>query len=297
MRPNRSHWNALLLAYAEAGDGAGCAACYRSMVSSAIQPDACTLTALLRAAYLLAAGLPAVQAVRAEAGKHRVPMNLRMGTAMLACLRHVSPAGSPGAAALRQLRPAKVARRDRRRQRRRQTCEHDGGGAVAAAEVHHQQAAAGVGARAADASAAADVGAAVLSASPAGMGAQERASADGQDQSAQCLAGATALFAELRAAAAAGGSPLDVRAYNALLAVQLAAGDHAGVLHTFQQLEDGEHGLLPDASTLAAVIAACQQAGWKEEEAQYRQLLKSSQLLGTLGGRLACRGSISDGSA
>lgn len=302
MRPNRSHWNALLLAYAEAGDGVGCAAAYRAMVSSAIQPDAYTLTALLRAAYVLGAGLPAVQAVQAEASKHAVGTSLRLGTAMLACLRHVRPSTSPAAAALSQLRSARVARKDRRRQRRRQAGGQGDGSFAAAAVLADGPAAAGLPV---DASTAAglpvDAAAAVaLAAGPAGHHASAAAApgseesvpgpaAGGADQAAQCLAAAAAVFAELRAAAAGGGPPLDVRAYNALLAVQLAAGDHAGVLRTFSQLEDEERGVLPDAGTLAAVITACEEAGWREQEAQYRQLLESSRLLGTLGGR---RGSL-----
>ncbi|KAL4447764.1 hypothetical protein ABPG75_004983 [Micractinium tetrahymenae] len=314
VRPNRSHWNALLLAYAEAADGAGCAATYRAMVSTAVQPDGYTLTALLRAAYLLQGGLPAVQAVRAEGRKHRVPMSLRLGTAVLACLRHVRPAGSPGAAALAQLRPARVARKDRRRQRRRQQgCGQAGSGAAATAMTAAAECVAAAAppaaaspaeptAAAAAAAAAAAVGPlSVLAGAVAAVhtsAAQEPAGA-GQDHSAACLAEATALFAELRAAAAAGGQPLDVRAYNALLAVQLAAGDHDGVLRTFQQLEEEEQ-LMPDGGTLAAVIAACQEAGWTEREAQYRRLLESSRLLGALGGRRACRSSgpslVDDGS-
>lgn len=105
----------------------------------------------------------------------------------------------------------------------------------------------------------------------------------GGDQSAACLAEAASLFAELQAVGHRRRQPLDARAYNSFMAVLLAAGDHAGVLQTFERMEAEEEAVLPDEGTLNAVIAACQEAGWKQREEQYRQLLQSSRLLGALG--------------
>lgn len=104
------------------------------------------------------------------------------------------------------------------------------------------------------------------------------------DERAACVAEAAALVASLRVAWGQRPRPLDLRVYNALMLCQLAGGDHAGVVATFEALEQEEPGLLPDATTLSAVITACQLAGWADREGQYRRLLASSRLLGALDG-------------
>ena len=101
-------------------------------------------------------------------------------------------------------------------------------------------------------------------------------------EAAACLAEAAAVWAQLQRQWGQRRTPPDLRAYNALLLARLAAGDHAGVLSAYKRLERQE-GVLPDRTTLEAVIAACRAAGWEQREAQYRALLASSRLLGSLG--------------
>jgi hypothetical protein len=234
-----------LSAYGRAGDAGGAAAAYRAMLAAGARPDARTMLALLRAAFHAQQGPAAVAAVRREMHAWRLPLNLQLATAMLCCLRHV--------------RPAPYAMH-------------------ALAEGQPVPAAAGKQAAAAPA---ADKAGTAAAAEAAGRG---QAGGGSADLRAACLAEARALFGRMAAHARRAGQPLDLRAYNSLLLVQLAAEDWGGVLATFRRLEEDEAAPLPDATTLGVVIAACRAAGWGELEEQYCRLQEGSRLLGALGG-------------
>jgi DNA mismatch repair ATPase MutL len=228
------------------------------MMAEGVPPDAYSMQALLRAAFFTKQGLAAVRAVRREMQRHRVQLNRKLGTAMLCCLRHVRvPAaeGDPTAALLPGSQPRPSVRQQPQQQhqsQQHQLQQYD--------QQHHQS--------------------------------QQQQQQQQQyqqqqrprvDERAECLAEAAAVFAEMRAQAAQQRSPLDLRAYNSLLLVQLAAADHEGVLSTFRELE-GEESLRPDATTLGIVISTCQAEGWLDEAEQYQQLLEGSRLLGALQG-------------
>ena len=263
--PNSSHWNTLLLAYAEGKDAAGAAAAYRRLLAAGRRPDAYSLVALARAAYLAEAGLAAVRAVRAEAARHRVPMSLQLGTSLLACLRHVRPARGDAAAALAALAvPARQQRAARQQQQpagQQRQQQHPQRQQPAGQQQHHHHRQQQQG--------------------NAPGSSHATAPTPPPDDGCACLAEAASVFAALQdAAAPRGGVRLDVRAWNALMAVQLAAGDHAGVLRSFEALEGDAAGPLPDGATLDAVVAACAAAGWRQREAQFRGLRKSTRMLG-----------------
>lgn len=238
---------------------AGCAAAYRRMTGAAgLRPDCRTLVALLRAAFHARLGLAAVAEVQAEMAANNVQPNIQLATAMVSCLQHVAP--TAGATPLR-LRPQGTAEQ----------------GQQAAGGRCGQQPA--MPARA---------GSALQQQQPQLQQQQQQSPptqqpAPAADQRAACVAEARAIVARQRGQWGKRQRPLDVRLYNALMAVQLAAGDHEGVVQTFQELE-GEERLLPDRTTLTTAIAACRAAGWQDREAQFRRLMQSSRLLGALGG-------------
>lgn len=249
--PNRTHWNALLSSYAEARDVGGAAAAYRRMSAAGLRPDCSTLVALLRVAFHARLGLAAVRAVRAEMKRHNVQPNIQLSTAMLCCLRHVRP--DPEAPPL-QLRPAAGSAST--------AAASPGDGSSQQLQLQPQQL------------------------QPAEQQQQpqlQHEGGEGPDESAACLAEATAVFAAMRRQWGARRQALDLRAYNSLLLVQLAAGDYAGVLATVEAIE-GEEALRPDGTTLGTAIAACRAAGLHEREQEFRRLMASSRLLGALGG-------------
>jgi pentatricopeptide repeat protein len=91
IRPNRTHWNALLRAYAEAQRYDGCLAAYRRM-SRRIPPDAYTLVALLRAAFHARIGVAAATWALELMETHAVGLTVELGTALVCCCRHFDAA-------------------------------------------------------------------------------------------------------------------------------------------------------------------------------------------------------------
>ncbi len=238
---------------------AGCAAAYRRMTGAAgLRPDCRTLVALLRAAFHAQLGLAAVREVQAEMGAHNVQPNIQLATAMVCCLQHVAPNTPAPPLRLRHQGTAEPGQRSPPGSG--QGRQQQGAAPQASGDRQHEQ-----------------------QQQPQQAQQQQQQPGPATEQRAACVAEARVIVARQRGQWGRRQQPLDVRLYNALMAVQLAAGDHEGVLQTFQALEEEER-LLPDRSTLAAAIAACRAAGWREREAQFRRLLQSSRLLGALDG-------------
>ena len=231
--------------------------------AAALRPDCRTLVALLRAAFHAQLGLAAVRAVQAGMAAHNVQPNIQLTTAMLCCLQHMQPGAAAPPLRLQPAGPGEP----------RQQAAGSGSGSA------EQRPSGG------------SLGEPLQPQQHAQQHALPPA-----DQRAACLAKAAALVARQRRQWGRKQQPLDVRLYNAWMAVQLAAGDYAGVLQTFQELE-GEERLLPDGATLATVIAACRAAGWPEREAQFQRLMHSSRLLGSLGGPQGGAGGSNGGGA
>jgi pentatricopeptide repeat protein len=87
-KPNRSHWNALLYAYATARQYNGCLMAYQRMVNQVgIRPDGYTMVALLKAGKRSQAGRTAVSFVLSEVEKHKVEMSVELASSAIACCR------------------------------------------------------------------------------------------------------------------------------------------------------------------------------------------------------------------
>lgn len=226
------------------------------MGATGLRPDCYTLVALLRAAFHARAGLAAVHAVRAEMARHNVQANRQLATAMLCCLRHVRPDPAAPPLLLVAAAPEAVAGDAQQQADGEQPAASEGQQQEGGDDQPPPQ-------------------------QPEEQQLQQQPHPQMEDQSAACLAEATSVFEALRQQWGRARHTPDLRAYNSLLLVQLAAGDHSGVLSTFEEME-AEEALLPDVTTLGVVITACREAGWKEREAQYHQLLESSRLLGAL---------------
>ena len=92
LRPNRYHWNALLFAYAEAKRYEGCLQVYNRMVKrSGIIPDGYSMVALLHGAAGARGGVTAASFVLGLMQEHDIPLNVEIGTALIACCRHAPP--------------------------------------------------------------------------------------------------------------------------------------------------------------------------------------------------------------
>ena len=92
IRPNRSHWNGLLYAYAEARNYNGALKAYRRMTSgTGIKPDSYTLVAILSAASRAKIGPAAATWGLAIANRYSIPISVHLASAVLACCRHSSP--------------------------------------------------------------------------------------------------------------------------------------------------------------------------------------------------------------
>jgi pentatricopeptide repeat protein len=88
MKPGRTHWNALLHAYAESRKYDGAIKAYRRMTDGAgITPDSYTLVAVLTAAARAKAGPAAASWALATAQSYAVPMSLPLASALLNCCR------------------------------------------------------------------------------------------------------------------------------------------------------------------------------------------------------------------
>jgi len=87
-RPNRSHWNALLYAYATARQYNGCLMAYERMVSKVgIRPDSYSMVALLKAAKRSQAGRNAVFFSLNEIKKYNIPFTVELAASAIACCR------------------------------------------------------------------------------------------------------------------------------------------------------------------------------------------------------------------
>lgn len=87
-RPNRSHWNALLYAYATARQYDGCLRAYERMASRVgIRPDSYTMVALLKAAKRSQAGRTAVSFSLKEIKKHNITFTVELAASAIACCR------------------------------------------------------------------------------------------------------------------------------------------------------------------------------------------------------------------
>ncbi|GAB4816014.1 hypothetical protein N2152v2_003060 [Parachlorella kessleri] len=96
VRPNSTHYNALISAHAESRDWPACKEVYRRLLAGGCRPDTYTMVALLRgimqeAAQRAAEGLEGDHAcdaevawVRQQMREHRVPLVPRVGTALIA---------------------------------------------------------------------------------------------------------------------------------------------------------------------------------------------------------------------
>lgn len=87
-RPNRSHWNALMYAYATGRQYQGCLMAYERMVSKVgIRPDSYTMVALLKAAKRSQAGRNAVFFSLNEIKKYKIPFTVELAASAIACCR------------------------------------------------------------------------------------------------------------------------------------------------------------------------------------------------------------------
>jgi len=92
LRPGRVHWNALLSSYAQAKRYEGCISAYERMTHGAgIRPDQYTMVALLHGAAGARGGVTAASRVLGLMQQHDIPMNIEIGTALIACSRHAPP--------------------------------------------------------------------------------------------------------------------------------------------------------------------------------------------------------------
>lgn len=92
MKPNRSHWNALLAAYAEARQYDACLGVYRRMTETAgLPPNGQSFVALLHAAKGARAGHAAAAWVLHLMREKGIPVGVEVGTALIACCRHAAP--------------------------------------------------------------------------------------------------------------------------------------------------------------------------------------------------------------
>ncbi|WPT11553.1 Pentatricopeptide repeat-containing protein [Picochlorum sp. SENEW3] len=89
-RPNRSHWNALLYAYATARQYNGCLMAYKRMTQEVgIRPDSYTMVALLKAGRRSQAGRTAVSFVLHQVQEHDVAITVELASSAIACCRTV----------------------------------------------------------------------------------------------------------------------------------------------------------------------------------------------------------------
>ena len=87
-QPNRTHWNALLYAYATARQYNGCMMAYQRMVNKVgIRPDGYTMVALLKAGKRSQTGRTAVSFVLTEVKKYKIPMTVELASSAIACCR------------------------------------------------------------------------------------------------------------------------------------------------------------------------------------------------------------------
>jgi pentatricopeptide repeat protein len=94
IRPGRVHWNALLSSYAQARRYEGCLSAYERMTTVAsIRPDQYSMVALLHGAAGARGGVTAASRVLGYMQQHDIPMNIEVGTALIACCRHSPVAG------------------------------------------------------------------------------------------------------------------------------------------------------------------------------------------------------------
>ena len=89
-KPNRSHWNALLYAYATARQYPGCLMAYQRMTSKVgIRPDSYTMVALLKAGRRSQAGRTAVTFVLSQMEEYSVPFTVELVSSAIACCRTI----------------------------------------------------------------------------------------------------------------------------------------------------------------------------------------------------------------
>lgn len=88
VKPNRSHWNALLYAYATARQYNGSLMAYQRMVNTVgIRPDTYSMVSLLKAGRRSRAGRTAVSFVLSEVEKFKIPMTVELASSAIACCR------------------------------------------------------------------------------------------------------------------------------------------------------------------------------------------------------------------
>lgn len=88
VKPNRSHWNALLYAYATARQYNGSLMAYQRMVNKVgIRPDTYSMVALLKAGKRSRTGRTAVSFVLSEVEKYKIPMTVELASSAIACCR------------------------------------------------------------------------------------------------------------------------------------------------------------------------------------------------------------------
>ena len=96
-RPNRTHWNALLSAYAEGRQYSRCMLAYTQMTEvHGHRPDAYTLVAILRAAFHAKRGPAAAEWAQSQAALYNVPLTVQLGTAMICTCRHPGTGSATG---------------------------------------------------------------------------------------------------------------------------------------------------------------------------------------------------------
>lgn len=88
--PNRSHWNALLMAYATARQYTGCLSAYQRMTNQVgIPPDGYTIVALLKAGKFSQVGTSAVKLVISEIERYNIQLNIEICISAISCCRTI----------------------------------------------------------------------------------------------------------------------------------------------------------------------------------------------------------------